>query len=224
MAKRIRLGDVTNGTLDSLDFQLAIDGDDFVLQDKNENTVMRYDGSVGEWVLAANLNANSNNISNVSALSTDSLVIGGTLYEEDDNSPWTASAVSSDTFTLAGDYDEVIVIPQNDVVGFNQVRVNGDSTTNYRYVDNADSRTTGVSEWDFGSLRFYTTRLFGLQLNSNLSSIQFYLQSAHDTTGATQAGRYVGSSNSAINSIVGVDSGGVNRDVKARVFGRSMNI
>lgn len=71
-------------------------------------------------------------------------------YEEDPNSPFTASGATSITCNLAGSYEEVIVfVVATDVAGTGStidLRMNGDANANYRVIDEGGTTTTGATE------------------------------------------------------------------------------
>lgn len=152
------------------------------------------------------------------ALYVDSLVIGGTLYEEDGNSPINVSGVSSTTYTLATASPQIVILPDQTTTGFDQLRVGGDTAGNYSYVDNSDTQSTGQNEWSVP--RGETTPWYILS-DQGGSTI---LSAAH----GNGTGRTVGGRNSNISGDIGqftfLDGGGTNRSFKARVYRRDMNI
>jgi hypothetical protein len=108
-----------------------------------------------------------------SEVTTESLVIGGTLYERDGSID--VSSTESTTYTVNGEFKEVIFIADPGNNGFDELQVNGDAGSNYDYVDSSDSSTTGQSEFiiqrpnrrrylqirDNGSIVFATPQIRG---------------------------------------------------------------
>lgn len=157
----------------------------------------------------------------IGSANIESLVIGGTLYEEDDNSPKNVSVTSSTTYTVSGSYKEILIVPQKDVIGFDQLQVNGDTGSNYAYVDNADTQTTGATEW---AVPFATRVLFYQLMDQRSNSIGLGCPLAR----GSQTGQTVGGDNlnvsGDITQFTFSDSGSNSRDFKARVYGRVMSI
>lgn len=73
-------------------------------------------------------------------------------FEEDGNSPFTATGQNSITATLAESYNYLLAfveIVDNSGTGNNpDVQVNGDTGANYTYRDNSASQTSGASSWE----------------------------------------------------------------------------
>lgn len=70
------------------------------------------------------------------------------IWEEDANSPITVSNAQSGSITLNGTYDVVkVVVVDGDSGGFVHGRVNGDSGSNYNYVDVSGNQTNSDTEW-----------------------------------------------------------------------------
>lgn len=67
----------------------------------------------------------------------------------DGNSPQTTTSVTSDTYTLAGTYDLVMIHMQveslSDFSNSLELRANGDSGSNYNYVTTGGTQTTGAN-------------------------------------------------------------------------------
>jgi hypothetical protein len=152
---------------------------------------------------------------------TDSLIIGGTLYEEDDNSPFTFTGQVSGTYTVSGSYDVIVAIPydMDSGGGPNELRVNGDSGSNYTYVDTADSQTAGASQWSMPRPFNYERLVmqdelgdritFGAQLTGSGTAVGFRGQNKNVSGPITQ--------------FTVLDSGGSSRDLKMRVYGRDLS-
>lgn len=157
-------------------------------------------------------------------LSTESLVIGGTLYEEDDNSPFTVDDATTATYTIAGDFDEILIIPQRTNVGFDEVQINGKTGDNYKIVDNSDSRSTGETEWLLNN-RTRRIRLISIALlPGNADQVGLSVSHVYSSDAATVFGSYDGDAITSLDSITVSESGGASRGLDARVYGRSMNI
>jgi len=154
------------------------------------------------------------------ALSAESLVIGGTLYEEDANSPLSASNTSSTTYSVGGTYDHIIIIPQHDNAGYNQMRVNGDAGSNYEYIDNGDAETTGATEWAIP--RQATSPWIDI-FDDRKQQIRWSSSLGASATGQSIAGQN-GNVSGPISQVTFLDSDGSPRSLKARVFGRVMSI
>lgn len=156
--------------------------------------------------------------SHFNGINAESLVIGGTLYDEDDNSPLDVSGTSSTTYTVGQDFDEVIVIPDMANPGFDELQVNGDTGSNYDYVDNSDTQTTGQTEF---SIPFFG-RMWYLTVRDVSDRVRIGVALAHSNTGITVGGQNSNLGGNGINSLDFSDSGGSNRTAKARIYGRSV--
>lgn len=198
---------VNEGHFPADELNLGVDNGDPVLTDPQnaDEVVLRYDRASGSWVL--------------DSIQTGDLVIGGTLYIEDKNSPHTVSSVSSTTYTVSGTYDEIVVLQNPANVGFNQIQVNGDTGPNYSYVDNSDTQTTGETEFaiPYGSWR----RLLQIRNVEGNAAIRFAAVLSDKSTGQGVGGRNdeIGGS---ISQFTLKDSGGSNRSTTIRVYGRSI--
>jgi hypothetical protein len=157
------------------------------------------------------------------SVTTESLVIGGTLYEQDGNSPFTVSSSTSATYTISGSYDEVLIIPESTNFYHDQLQVNGITSSDYRILDNSDSRTTGQSEWDLGNFS-NRSRLISIRRISRNDVAGLSVTWAHDSTGQTVAGQCANTNITSLDSFTVIDSGGSSRDFRARVYGRVMNV
>jgi len=155
------------------------------------------------------------------SVNTESLVIGGTLYEEDDNSPIDASNTASVTHQMADDSDEVIIIPEKGFESFmDGLRVNGDSGDNYSTTDSSDSQQTGLTEFQYKSFHGWQY----LVLHSNTGDrIAYGGVYADEFTGVGLRGH-----NDAVTPPISqftiLRRDGTQLDAKARVFRRVMNI
>jgi len=152
-------------------------------------------------------------------MDTGSLIIGGKYLEEDDNSPIDVSGTSSTTYSVAGDYPTVIVVPQVGA-GFDQLQVEGDSGSNYTSTSNADNQTTGQSQWPIP----YQQGLEYFILKDQAGKIRCGVSLADSSTrsmigGVNGDGTIAGSN---INQFTLFDSGGSNRSLTATVYGRKL--
>jgi hypothetical protein len=157
------------------------------------------------------------------SVSAESLVIGGTLYEEDDNSPFQPSSTSSATYTISGNYDEVIVIPERENVGFDQLRINGQSDGNYDYTTNADSQTSGATEWEFGQTTAWM-RMLSVGRTAAFDFAGVNVDWVRSGTALTAYGRYDNGVITSLDSLTFTRSTSGNESMNARVFGRAMDI
>lgn len=158
---------------------------------------------------------------NHQSVSTDKIIIGGTLYEEDDNSPINVSSTPSTTFNLANPSAGVVIIPdRTGDAAFDQIQINGDTGNNYDIVNNADNETSGLSQWDVQY--WFRTEYYEIHIRDGVSS-QLSVNIATSDTGQTVGGKNTNVT-SAISSITFKDSGGSNRSGKARVYRQVMNV
>jgi len=155
------------------------------------------------------------------SVTTDQLVIGGTLFEEDSNSPINVSSTPSTNYTVGNDYDYVVVLPEAGFTGFDELQVNGGTNGNYDVVDNSDTKTTGATEF---LIPYATWSAEWLHIIDSDSYVHIRAGYARDKTGQTVGGRNTNIGGSGINQFTLSDSGGDNRSLKARVYGRAMSI
>jgi len=189
------------------------------LEDNTGTTVAIWDDANSQWDFQNNPISNVDSLTS-NSVNTDGLIIGGTLYEEDDNSPIDVSGVSSTQFSLANPSQEVVVLPQRDNDGFNQLRVEGDTDTNYDYVTNADSATIGDTKWPIPRThRISRLHLIGSRNNEIRLSIVFGSRNTGETIGAVNFGV-----NPPVSQFTFLDSGGSNQSLSARVYRREMQI
>jgi len=152
------------------------------------------------------------------SLDTGSLIIGGKIYEEDDNSPIDVSDISSVTFTPAGSWDELIILDDHEGTGFNECQVNGDTSANYDYLTNADAQTTGASEW---SIPRASERSRLHLIGDRNAAIRFTTPLSSRNTGLPITGRNTNVGGD-ITQFTLKDGAGSNRSLRARVFGRDI--
>ena len=179
-----------------------------VIEDSGGNVVFRRDETAGEWVTDS---------IDADAVSVESLIIGGTLYHEDDNSPFVDSSTQQATYNVAGDYEQVILIPDSAIVGHNELRINGDDNENYDYLFNDDTQTSNQTEWEIP--RPSAFEYLNIQVKRD-GQVRISTPLADRAIGMPIAGR--NSEHDEINSVTLLDDS--NRDAKFRVFGRSMEI
>jgi len=153
----------------------------------------------------------------VASLEAESLIIGGTLYEEDDNSPFDVSSSQEATYNVAGDYEQIILIPDPGIVGHNQLRINGDDNENYDYLFNDDTQTSNQTEWEIPRPSGFEYLNISVKRGDN---VRFATALQDRESGSTIAGR--NDAQDEINSVTLLDDS--SRDAKFRVFGRSMDI
>jgi hypothetical protein len=159
-------------------------------------------------------------LSNIQSISTESLVIGGTLYEEDDNSPFVASNETPATYQLAEPSPDVILLPDRDnPCGHDQIRVNGFTSTDYDVVDNSDATSTGLGQWNLSNpFRDFQS----LQINNLLgNTMRLSTQIMNAATGMTVGGIY--SADASDVSQITIDrSDGNLSDSRLRVYRRDI--
>ena len=86
MSRRVRFGSTTDGTLDALDGQIDTGNEngnnpdnDLVIRDSTGTIVARYNESATTWQLEQPLDLQSNNVTNVGALDTETASIGNVV-------------------------------------------------------------------------------------------------------------------------------------------------
>jgi len=157
-----------------------------------------------------------------SVIDAESLVIGGTLYEEDDNSPIDVTDTTSSTYTLSESSNKVIIIPDgsSDFAGFDQLQVNGSTGGNYDYLDNGDAKSSGQTAFQHE----FWYQLQKITIAGQVGNhVHVSFQNGTSNQGATVFGLN-DSITPPINSFTVSDSGGTPRDAKARVYRRVMNV
>ena len=190
------------------------------LEDNSGNVVAEWDETNARWDFANNT-VNNVDALNSNSVSTESLVIGGSLYEEDDNSPFIASDTDSATYNIAGDYQEIIVLPDFESF-FDQIRTNGKTHEEYEYIDNGDQSTSSATQWDLNRFVF-EIQWFQISQSATFDRHHLSVQWGTAETGVTVSGTHeVG--DSSLDSFTLLDSGGTDRDISARVFGRDMDL
>ena len=116
-------------------------------------------GSVSEWRTSGNRNFGPDEIGSVQGTvnATRGYAAGGVaVLEEDGNSPWNASLVTTATYTLASNYDWILVDFEEitgdaTTIENGRLRVDGDTGTNYDYMTAAGNRITGASFLQFAN-------------------------------------------------------------------------
>jgi hypothetical protein len=156
---------------------------------------------------------------NDTGISIESLVIGGTLYEEDDNSPIDVTNVSSTTFTLANSADDIIIIPEAGVGVHEDLQVNGDTGSNYDNTDSSDSETTGESQFVIKRLR---NRAFVQISDTRLGSVGF--RAPPVASGPATNIRGENSNISAPITQFTISDSSFTSDIRARVYRRAMSV
>ena len=191
------------------------------LEDNGGNVVAEWDETNAQWDFA------NNTLNNVDALdsnsvNTESLVIGGTIFEEDDNSPIDVTAEASVTYQMADPSQTVIVVTDGEGggVGYDRLRLNGDTENNYGFIDNADNSTTGETAWQierhYQSAYYWISGLDGSRINFSSPIME------------RDSGRVVAGSNRnidpPINQLTFFEDDGREREFKARVYRQVMDI
>ena len=198
-------------------FSIDEDSGNLAIRDTNGNVVAKWDEGNAQWDFANNT-LNNVDALNSNSVSTGALAIGGTLYEEDDNSPIDVTNEASHTYSVAGDFHEIILIADPTLIGFNELQVNG-ITSDYTGLSNGGAEATSLSEWaiPFDFQRSYLTMRdannrirFGCDLTDAVGSDTFIAGDAGANTGNT------------INQFTLSDSDSTARDSKVRVYGRSI--
>jgi len=156
---------------------------------------------------------------NADSVDTGSLVIGGTLYEEDDNSPINVSGTSSTTYTLADSSVKVLIIPQ-DQSFMDGIQINGDTSTNYSNTDTSDTKSTGDSKFRLGALHHWEHIVLSGEKGGRISYGGEYID---EFTGVNVRGHNDDIS-PPITQFTIRRGDGTNVDVKARVYRRVMDI
>ena len=141
-------------------------------------------------------------------------------WTEDPNSPLTISGSNSGSITLSNTYDEVLLIIKSG--SGNQwvaTRCNGDTGTNYRYVDVSGTVTTGASEIN----KIISPGVAAGQIVTLTGSWseRFGLSTANHWvgSGSAVAGNNTGVT-SPLDSLTFVDIGGGTFDLTIEVYGR----
>lgn len=152
-------------------------------------------------------------------LSTDKVVIGGTLFEEDDNSPIDKSGTSSITYTLSDSSRQIVVIPDTDVESFfNELQINGDTNGNYDIIDESGSTTAGKSQIDGAPVsRWNSFTLVGY--GSEVQFIPQYGGAQNETVSARNT-----NISAPITKFTMSHDGGSNQSYKGRVYRRVMSV
>lgn len=121
------------------------------------------------------------------SVSTDDISVTNALvWQEDNNSPVSGTGSQSYSITLSSSYDLVLVHLSRfeNTSGSGQsmgIRVNGDTTSNYKFIDVSGTRTTAGSQWVLrgsltsgdelaGTLIFDGTYADAAKLSANISS------------------------------------------------------
>lgn len=146
----------------------------------------------------------------------------GTLYEEDDNSPLDNIGNGSDsiTYTISGDYDQIIVVFAMRTRGYDRLRINGVTTSDYKSLTADGTENTGLSQIDIGAQIQNT----GFQLVSepSLNNVGVINHTVRKSNSRASSGELQDAPNGDINSFTLFDSGNNPREVRARVYGRDV--
>jgi len=134
-------------------------------------------------------------------------------YEEDPNSPFTATNTTSKTFALANPANDLLILSDPRTLGQNRLRVNGDTGSNYRVVESDDSFTNGLDAFQVpdGSERA------SLVLRGRSGAIGMSVTSASGTASRPDGGSNF-ATNGPIDQFTLFNTFGQTRDVRLRVF------
>ena len=176
----------------------------------------------------ADVDMSGNDISNTgsvaaSSVSTESLVIGGRLFEQDDNSPINVSGVSSHTYQIAGDYSEVIILPDHTTFpeSFDQVQVNGFTDSGYEWQSEDGTISSGSA---IGTSPIEAVKSISVGHWARISRAIFAVDSMIND-GMARSGQYDGTGSvDSLDSLTFSRSDGSDAALKARVLGRSPDV
>ena len=151
------------------------------------------------------------------AVSTDKVTIGGTLYEIDGGINVTGE--TSVSYSLSNSPKKVYIwIDASAGFGFDELTVNG-AASDYHYEANDGTQTSGASEWAINQ----AVGWIGLWVSSNGNRITLNVPRARTDDGAPTVGGTV-SATGPITQFALSQSSGLERDFKARVFRRSVDL
>jgi len=134
-------------------------------------------------------------------------------YEEDPNSPFTASQQSSLTCSLGNSSDDILVLSDPSPIGYDRLQINGVTTPEYEFLLRDGTKAVDVSslEIPFG---FERTRL---RIKARGTGVGMSTESATATTDQTVGGNG-GDATAPITQLRLFDTGGSSRNAKVRVF------
>ena len=194
---------------------------DIELEDNTGAVVAKWDDGQSQWDFVGN------DISGVGAFDSESVntgevIIGGTLYQEDANSPFVVDDEESATYAVAGDYDELIIIPDREDPSHTNMRINEIDTEDYDYLKHNGTQVDGATSFDFLRIRNYQYIVLIHDQFPRDDDIRIGAVSLSKSSDSIVGG-LLGSVGEGINSFT-VFEDGSSRDFSARVFGRSMDI
>jgi len=134
-------------------------------------------------------------------------------WEEDGNSPLQVTGESSATYSLADTYDYILLIASPANNGFDQIQVAGDTGTNYDFVDNSDTVTTGATEWPIPQAFVRESVI----IRDTFANATISVTPANSNTGQTVYGE--NNTISSVDQFTLKDSGGSTRDTTVKVYG-----
>lgn len=141
--RRVRFGSTTDGTLDALDGQIDTGNEngnnpdnDLVIRDSTGTIVARYNESATTWQLEQPLDLQSNNVTNVGALDTETASIGNQVADFHYEHIETRSGSGSLDEIISVDNDQIkfVLTVENDDADNISLRLNENDDTNYRYL------------------------------------------------------------------------------------------
>lgn len=140
-------------------------------------------------------------------------------WEEDGNSPFTASSTTSTTYTFAkSTYDHVIIYADPTNLGFDEMQVNGDTASgneNYDYIRNDDSAARNADFWAIPEPGSRDK----INLFRTSGSIRITVEQASAQTQTIVGGFNASFSSPTFDSFTLSSSFGGSNDTKLRVYG-----
>lgn len=144
---------------------------------------------------------------------------GGLPFEEDGNSPISVSTNDNYSYTVAGNYERVLVIVDaNQFTNGNSIRVNNETSSNYNSIELDGNKTANSDKWVVGPLERIFSFEIGVYQGEFGQSIAINVNSAQNSTSRFIYGT-ITNAGSSINSFSIIDTNGYSQDINARVFG-----
>lgn len=137
---------------------------------------------------------------------------------KDSNGPIEATNTTSITHNLGDTWDEILILPARDNAGFDQLRVNGITTADYRFERNDGSTVSGTTEWELPDFT-KTIRAIHLFVDKSAGTAGFY---ADSHLRSTQSGQLTGQSITSIDSVTFLT--GSAQSMTAQVIGRNYEL
>lgn len=141
-------------------------------------------------------------------------------WVEDANSPFTGSGADTHTYTVAGNHDKLLVMVDCEATTNGRyIQVNGDTGTNYNYVDNSNTTTTGATRWNLGSF-LDLAKVTAFEFSEIGVGIGLSVIDASGYAGNLISGRNQNVT-SPITQFTVSEGGGTTFDITAKVYGWS---